>query len=94
METQPQLLLLQKTMVLAEGVGRRSTRLNMWALARPLVEDWMRTNRGPEARPSMPIGEAAALLERLPALVRNLEQASAQLTAQGNPARSRLHHSS
>src|SRR6202162_3133721 len=50
METQPQLLLLQKTMVLIEGVGRRlDPDVNIWSLARPLVEEWMRDNRGPEA---------------------------------------------
>ena len=51
METQPQLLLLQKTMVVIEGVGRRlDPEVNIWALARPLIEEWMRDNRGPEAR--------------------------------------------
>jgi ubiquinone biosynthesis protein len=84
METQPQLLLLQKTMVLAEGVGRTlAPELNMWTLARPLIEDWMRTNRGPEARAVDAIAEAASLLERLPRLVRNLEQASALFTTHG-----------
>jgi ubiquinone biosynthesis protein len=84
METQPQLLLLQKTMVLAEGVGRNlAPQLNMWTLARPLIEDWMRTNRGPEARAIDAIAEAAALLERLPSLMRNLDQASAQLVTRG-----------
>jgi ubiquinone biosynthesis protein len=40
METQPQLLLLQKTMVLIEGVGRQlDPDVNIWALARPLIED-------------------------------------------------------
>ena len=51
METQPQLLLLQKTMVQVEGVGRRlDPEVNIWTLARPLIEEWMRDNRGPEAR--------------------------------------------
>ena len=51
METQPQLLLLQKTMVLVEGIGRRlDPEINVWTLARPLIEAWMRDNRGPEAR--------------------------------------------
>ncbi len=51
METQPQLLLLQKTMVLVEGMGRQlDPSINIWLLARPLVEEWMRANRGPEAR--------------------------------------------
>src|SRR6185312_4674074 len=50
METQPQLLLLQKTMVVIEGVGRRlDPTINIWVLARPLIEGWMRDNRGPEA---------------------------------------------
>ena len=51
METQPQLLLLQKTMVQVEGMGRRlDPEVNIWTLARPLIEAWMRDNRGPEAR--------------------------------------------
>src|SRR5207253_6520356 len=51
METQPQLLLLQKTMVLVEGVGRRlDPSVNIWTMARPLVEEWVRENRGPEAQ--------------------------------------------
>ena len=48
METQPQLLLLQKTMVVAEGVGRAlNPELNMWQLAQPLIEAWMADNLGP-----------------------------------------------
>ncbi|MCY3828426.1 MAG: 2-polyprenylphenol 6-hydroxylase, partial [Rhodospirillaceae bacterium] len=43
METQPQLLLLQKTMLVTEGVGRTlNPDINMWTLARPLIEAWMR----------------------------------------------------
>lgn len=49
METQPQLLLLQKTMLVAEGTGRNlSPDANMWLIARPLIEAWMRANLGPE----------------------------------------------
>src|ERR1051325_7082087 len=69
METQPQLLLLQKTMVLVEGVGRRlNPDINIWALARPLIEDWMRTNRGPEAQAYDTAAELAATLRRIPDL--------------------------
>ncbi len=51
METQPQLLLLQKTMVVAEGVGRAlNPELNMWQLAQPLIEDWIAENLGPQAQ--------------------------------------------
>ena len=51
MEAQPQLLLLQKNMLMAEGVSRAlNPTLNIWTLAQPLIEQWMRENRGPEAR--------------------------------------------
>jgi ubiquinone biosynthesis protein len=80
MEVQPQLLLLQKTMVVAEGVGRKlNPAVNMWQLAEPLIAEWMRENRGPEAR----IGEAASDLarafERLPRLFAEAETAAAAL---------------
>jgi ubiquinone biosynthesis protein len=75
METQPQLLLLQKTMVLAEGVGRLlDPSVNMWTLARPLIEEWMRENRGPEARVRDIAADIGAALERLPALLKDIEK--------------------
>jgi ubiquinone biosynthesis protein len=84
METQPQLLLLQKTMLVAEGVGRRlDPSVNMWTLARPLIEEWMRENRGVEARVADAAAAAAGLLERLPSLVHNLERASSILVNEG-----------
>lgn len=74
METQPQLLLLQKTMVVIEGVGRRlDPAINIWTLARPLIENWMRDNRGPEARVRLGLETLADLAERVPRLVRSLE---------------------
>jgi ubiquinone biosynthesis protein len=73
METQPQLLLLQKTMVLVEGVGRQlDPTVNIWALARPLIEDWMRDNRGPEAQLRERLENALAVLDAIPPLVENL----------------------
>ncbi|HYD98142.1 MAG TPA: 2-polyprenylphenol 6-hydroxylase [Alphaproteobacteria bacterium] len=76
METQPHLLLLQKTMLTAEGVGRHlNPALNMWELARPLIEDWMRENRGPEARMARQINAALDVAERLPKIVRKLDAA-------------------
>jgi ubiquinone biosynthesis protein len=74
METQPQLLLLQKTMVVIEGVGRRlDPEINIWALAQPLIEEWMRDNRGPEARVWLGLETIADLVERVPRLVRSLD---------------------
>ena len=75
METQPQLLLLQKTMVLVEGVGRRlDPSVNIWALAQPLVEAWVRDNRGPEARLRQRIDAAFEAIDELPRLLQNLDR--------------------
>lgn len=74
METQPDLLLLQKTMLVAEGVGRRlNPDVNMWFLARPLIEDWMLANRGPEARLREAASNIYATLERLPGVLSRAE---------------------
>ena len=75
METQPQLLLLQKTMVLVEGVGRRlDPTVNIWSLARPLVEEWARDNRGPEAQLRQRIDALIETLDEVPRLLRNLDK--------------------
>ena len=73
METQPQLLLLQKTMVLVEGVGRQlDPTVNIWAMARPLIEQWMRDNRGPEAQLRERFENVVAVLDAIPPLVEDL----------------------
>jgi ubiquinone biosynthesis protein len=84
METQPQLLLLQKTMVQVEGLGRRlDPAINIWTLARPLIEAWMRDNRGPEARLRQGFDGLVEAAERLPQLVRNLEALLADWSREG-----------
>jgi ubiquinone biosynthesis protein len=51
METQPQLLLLQKTMVVIEGVARElADQVNIWMLAKPLVSEWAARHMGPIGR--------------------------------------------
>ena len=75
MEAQPQLLLLQKTMLFAEGVGRRlCPDVNMWELARPLIEDWMLENMGPEARIRDAADSMLDVVERLPYLISEMEE--------------------
>jgi ubiquinone biosynthesis protein len=84
METQPQLLLLQKSMLLAEGVGRKlNPNINMWTLARPLVEEWMRANRGPEARIRESVQAMAETFDRLPEIAREAETMLARLANGG-----------
>ena len=64
MKTQPQLLLLQKTMVVVEGVARMlNPRLNMWITAEPVVEEWMQSRLGAEGR-LQEASEGAASLGR------------------------------
>lgn len=51
METQPQLLLLQKTMVVMEGIGQSLDEdINMWLLAEPWIKKWAAKNLSPEAK--------------------------------------------
>lgn len=80
METQPQLLLLQKTMLVAEGTGRTlAPEANMWFLARPLIEDWMTKAMGPEARVREAARGVAQGVERLPHLLSNVERTLSML---------------
>ncbi len=80
MQTQPQLLLLQKSMLLAEGVGRRlAPETNMWEMAQPLIADWFRERLGPEARVIETISGVLESAARLPSLVERLDTLAASL---------------
>ncbi len=74
MQTQPHLLLLQKTMVMVEGVATMlDPKINMWDVAGPYVKGWLRDELGPEAKIADSIHEAVDTIRRLPGLVRRLE---------------------
>ncbi len=80
MDTQPQLLLLQKTMVVAEGVGRTlHPEANMWELARPLIADWMEDAMSPEAVIRDTVSDITSGLERLPRIVVGLRETAENL---------------
>ncbi len=50
METRTELILLQRTMVVVEGVARSlDPHINIWEVARPIVENYIRANVGPQA---------------------------------------------
>jgi len=84
METQPQLLLLQKTMVLVEGVGRRlAPEVNIWALSQPLIEGWMRDSRGPEAQLRQRFETLADMFDRLPRIIANLDALVGDMSRDG-----------
>lgn len=84
MPAQPQLLLLQKNMMMSEGISRRlDPELNIWTLAEPLIEAWMRENRGPEARLRGLAEDLIGTAQRLPGLIANLESAAGDLASGG-----------
>jgi ubiquinone biosynthesis protein len=74
MPVQPHLLLLQKTMVMEEGVATSlDPDINMWEVAGPFLEDWVRSELGPEARVADALVENARLLAKLPDLIRRID---------------------
>ncbi len=84
METQTHLLLLQKTMVTAEGVARSlDPEINFWEVARPTIEEWMLDNLGPEARLRDAASQAAEIAQRLPALIDNAEKTMDRMLTSG-----------
>ncbi len=82
METRTELILLQRTMVVVEGVARSlDPRINIWDVAKPVVEDYIKSSIGPRAIAS-DLGKAALVLARfgprLPTLVERALIAQAQ----------------
>ena len=73
MRTRPELLLLQKTMVVVEGVARSfDPKLDMWSVAEPVVREWIERHLGPGGRLEEAAGTAAqfgGLLGSVPALL-------------------------
>ncbi len=69
MVVQPHLLLLQKTMVMVEGVALSlDPDINMWEAASPYVKRWIRDELGPEAKAADAIISNVRLLRALPRL--------------------------
>jgi ubiquinone biosynthesis protein len=74
MQTQPHLLLLQKTMVMVEGIATQlNPAINMWDVSAPYVKNWIRDELGPEAALADRIRTDVQTLLRLPDLVRRIE---------------------
>ena len=74
MQTQPHLLLLQKTMVMVEGLATQlDPAINMWDTSGPFVKGWIRDELGPEAAIAERLREDAQTIMRIPELVRRLE---------------------
>ncbi len=66
---QPQLVLLQKTLLQVEGLGRQlNPELDLWKTAKPIMEDWMRARIGPAATLEKMRTQLPALADSLPEL--------------------------
>ncbi|MEA1618369.1 2-polyprenylphenol 6-hydroxylase [Erythrobacter sp. T5W1-R] len=75
MQTQPHLLLLQKTMVMVEGIATQlNPDINMWDTAAPYVRSWLRDELGPEAALADRLKQDTETLLRLPGLIRRVEE--------------------
>jgi ubiquinone biosynthesis protein len=74
MQTQPHLLLLQKTMVMVEGIATMlHPEINMWDVSAPYVRSWIRDELGPEAALADRIRTDVQTLLRVPELIRRIE---------------------
>ncbi len=72
-QVQPQLVLLQKTLLTIEGLGRQLyPELDLWKTAKPIMEEWMRNRIGPSAMLAKFRSQAPALAETLPMLAQQL----------------------
>ena len=75
MPTQPHLLLLQKTMVMNEGVAAAlDPDINMWETAEPFISEWIRSELGPEAYYADRIIELVRAFKKIPELINRLDQ--------------------
>lgn len=85
METRPELVMLQKTMVVVEGVARTlNPRFNMWQASEPVVGSWIRENLGPKRiTTDLRDGLYAAfrLAEAAPEIAAKTEKFSREVTA-------------
>jgi ubiquinone biosynthesis protein len=85
METRPELVMLQKTMVVVEGVARTlNPRFNMWKASEPVVGAWIRDNLGPKrilGDLKEGLHAAVRLAEAAPEIAAKTEKFSREITA-------------
>jgi len=81
MQTQPQLLLLQKTMVVVEGVARKlNPETNIWETSKPVLEKWLKETKDPISNFTETLKGSAEVLKRLPELPEIMDKANQALT--------------
>ena len=81
MQTQPQLLLLQKTMVVVEGVARKlNPETNIWETSKPVLEKWLKETKDPISNLTETLKDSTEVLKRLPELPQIMDKANQALT--------------
>ncbi len=76
MATQPPLLLLQKTMVVVEGVARKLyPETNIWEVSKPVLEDWLKNIKSPQSTISTAFNTSSEILKRIPDLPKLMDRA-------------------
>ena len=81
MQTQPQLLLLQKTMVVVEGVARQlNPNTNIWNTSKPVLEKWLKETKDPLYSISESLKDSAEILKKLPELPKIMDKANQALS--------------
>ena len=81
MQTQPQLLLLQKTMVVVEGVARQlNPETNIWETSKPVLENWLKETKDPINYLNETSENNSEVIKRLPELPEIMDKANQALT--------------
>ena len=78
--------LLQKTMVVVEGVARKmNPETNIWEVSRPVLENWMKSVKGPKSTINRTIEISKDILQKIPDLPKVMDNASTtlQMIAEG-----------
>ena len=86
MATQPPLLLLQKTMVVVEGVARKLyPETNIWEVSKPVLEDWLKNLKSPKSTIDTALNTSAEIIKRIPDFPRLMDKAeyALKLVAEG-----------
>ena len=85
MQTQPQLLMLQKTMVVVEGVARRlNPETNIWETSKPVLEKWLKETKDPINSINETLKDSVEVLKRLPNLPEVMDKANQALNYLAN----------
>ncbi len=81
MQTQPQLLMLQKTMVVVEGVARKlNPNTNIWTTSKPVLENWLKETKDPMTQINETLRNTSEVIKRLPEFPEIMDKANQALT--------------